>query len=62
MKLLHWALLFLVVAVIAALFSFGWVAGISLEAARILFFVFIVLFVLSLLGGFVRRGDPGPPL
>ena len=62
MKLLHWALIFLVIAVIASLFSFGFVASMSYDAAKIIFFVFIVLFVLSLLGGLVRRGDVGPPL
>jgi uncharacterized membrane protein YtjA (UPF0391 family) len=61
MKLLHWALIFLVIAVIASLFSFGFVADMSYSAAKIVFFVFIVLFVLSLLGGLVRR-DVGPPL
>ncbi len=44
------AIVFLVVAVIAALFGFGNVAGTSIYAAKILFFVFIVLAVLSFLG------------
>jgi uncharacterized membrane protein YtjA (UPF0391 family) len=52
--MLRWAILFLVIALIASLFSFGFVAGISMEAARILFFVFIVLAVLSFLGGSFR--------
>jgi uncharacterized membrane protein YtjA (UPF0391 family) len=54
--MLRWALLFLVVAIIAALFGFGGVAGISVDIARILFFVFLVLFVVSLLLG-RRTGD-----
>jgi uncharacterized membrane protein YtjA (UPF0391 family) len=49
--MLRWALLFLVVALVAALFGFGGVAGISMDAAKILFFVFLVLFVVSLLMG-----------
>jgi uncharacterized membrane protein YtjA (UPF0391 family) len=49
--MLRWALLFLVVALISALFGFVGVAGISMEAARILFFVFLVLFIISLVAG-----------
>jgi uncharacterized membrane protein YtjA (UPF0391 family) len=49
--MLRWALLFLVVALVAALFGFTNVAGTSMQAAQILFFVFLVLFVVSLLMG-----------
>jgi uncharacterized membrane protein YtjA (UPF0391 family) len=49
--MLRWALLFLVVALIAALFGFTDVAGTSMVAARILFFVFLVIFVISLVLG-----------
>jgi len=53
--MLRMAILFLVIALIAALFGFDLVAGFSIYAAKILFFVFIVLAVLALLGGVVRR-------
>jgi uncharacterized membrane protein YtjA (UPF0391 family) len=49
--MLRWALTFLVVALIAALFGFTNVAGTSMVAAKILFFVFLVLFVVSLIAG-----------
>jgi uncharacterized membrane protein YtjA (UPF0391 family) len=49
--MLSWALLFLVIALIAALFGFTGVAGTSMVAAKILFFVFLVLFVVSLIAG-----------
>lgn len=49
--MLRWALLFLVVALIAALFGFTDVAGTSMVAARVLFFVFLVIFIVSLLLG-----------
>lgn len=49
--MLRWALLFLVVALIAALFGFTNLAGTSIVAAKILFFVFLVLFVVSLITG-----------
>ena len=47
--MLRWSLAFLIVALIAGLFGFTPVAGASYEAAKILFFVFLVLFVVSLL-------------
>ncbi len=54
--MLYWALVFFVVSVVAALFGFGNVAAGSADIARILFFVFVVLFVISLIMGLVRRG------
>jgi uncharacterized membrane protein YtjA (UPF0391 family) len=53
--MLGWALTFLVVALIAGLFGFGLIAGVSYQIAQILFFVFLVLFVISLIAGGVRR-------
>ena len=49
--MLRLSLVFLLVALIAALFGFGVVEGYSLMAAKILFFVFLVLFVISLVTG-----------
>lgn len=49
--MLRWALMFLVIALISALFGFTDVAGTSMVAAKILFFVFLVLFVVSLVVG-----------
>jgi len=54
-NLLHYALIFLVVALVAAAVGFGGVAGFAMEAARLLFWVFIVLFIISLVAGLVRR-------
>jgi uncharacterized membrane protein YtjA (UPF0391 family) len=54
--LLHYAIIFLVVALIAAAVGFGGAAGVAMEGARLLFWVFIVLFVISLVAGLVRRG------
>jgi uncharacterized membrane protein YtjA (UPF0391 family) len=53
--MLRWALLFLVVAIIAAVFGFGGIAAGAVDIARILFFVFLVLFIVSLLTGWVRQ-------
>jgi uncharacterized membrane protein YtjA (UPF0391 family) len=52
--MLRLAILFLVIALIASLFGFGLVTGVAVEAAKIVFFVFIILAVLSFLGGALR--------
>ncbi|MGE0700300.1 MAG: DUF1328 domain-containing protein [Hyphomicrobiaceae bacterium] len=54
-NLLYYAIVFLVVALVAAFLGFGGVAGTAMEGARILFWVAIVLFVISLVVGFIRR-------
>lgn len=54
-NLLHYAIVFLVVALVAAFLGFGGVAGTAMEGARILFWVAIVLFLVSAVVGFVRR-------
>ncbi|OYX32045.1 MAG: hypothetical protein B7Y99_09135 [Caulobacterales bacterium 32-69-10] len=52
--MLRWALIFLVVALIAGALGFGGVAGASMGIAQVLFFVFVVLFVVSLIAHLVR--------
>ena len=56
--MLYWALVFLIVALVAGLFGFGLIAGTSYTIAKILFFVFLVLFVISLLAGGFRGRRP----
>lgn len=56
--MLHYAVVFFVIAIIAALFGFGGIAAGAAEIAKILFFIFLALFVASVLVGLVRR-DPG---
>jgi uncharacterized membrane protein YtjA (UPF0391 family) len=56
--MLRLALLFLVVALVAAFFGFGLVADLSFEAARVLFFIFVVLAVLFFIGNFLRGAPP----
>ena len=55
-NLLHWAIIFLIVAIVAAVLGFGGAAGTAMEGARLLFWVAIVLFVISLVVQFARRG------
>jgi uncharacterized membrane protein YtjA (UPF0391 family) len=52
---LYYALVFFVIAVIAALFGFGGIAAGAVEIAKILFFIFLVLFVVSFAIGLLRR-------
>jgi uncharacterized membrane protein YtjA (UPF0391 family) len=47
---------FLVVAVVAAVLGFGGVAGTAMAGAQLLFWVAIVLFIISLVAGLFRRG------
>jgi len=49
--MLSWSILFLIIAVVAAVLGFGVIAGTAATLAKILFFVFLVLFVISLLTG-----------
>jgi uncharacterized membrane protein YtjA (UPF0391 family) len=54
-SLLHYAVVFLVIALVAAAVGFGGVAGVAMEGAKLLFWVFIILFLVSLVAGLVRR-------
>jgi len=56
--MLNWAVTFLIIALIAAVFGFGGIAASAVGFAKILFFVFLVLFVVSLLMGGIRRPTP----
>jgi uncharacterized membrane protein YtjA (UPF0391 family) len=56
--MLGWALTFLVVALVAAVLGFGGIAGLSIEIARIIFFVAIVLFLISAVVGLLRGRSP----
>lgn len=56
MNLLHWAIVFLVVAIVAAALGFGGVAGTAMEGARIFVWIFLILFIVSLIVGLLRRG------
>ncbi len=54
--MLSWALAFLVIALVAALLGFGSIAGTAAGIAKILCFVFVALFAISLFIG--RRTPP----
>ena len=52
--MLNWAITFLMIAILAAVFGFGGIAGVSVDFAKILFFMFLVLFLLSFIFGSKR--------
>ena len=53
--MLGWAVLFLIIALVAALFGFGVIASAAADIAMILFWVFVVIFLVTLVLGLVRR-------
>lgn len=54
--MLYWAAVFLIIALIAAVLGFGGIAASAAGIAKILFFVFLVLFAATLLGQLFRGG------
>ena len=52
--MLSWSITFLIIALIAALLGFGGIAGASIELAKIIFFIAIVLFLVSAVVGLAR--------
>ncbi|NQE62475.1 DUF1328 domain-containing protein [Caulobacter sp. RHG1] len=52
--MLNWAVTFLVIALIAALLGFTSVAGTAIGIAKILFYIFLILFVVSLVSHLFR--------
>ena len=57
--MLRLAILFLVIALLAAFMGYAGIASLSWEAVRIFFFVFLVLAVLSFLGSGYRTRRAG---
>lgn len=53
--MLYWALVFLIVAILAALLGFGVIASAAAGIAKLLFFVFLVAFLVSLVMHVARR-------
>jgi uncharacterized membrane protein YtjA (UPF0391 family) len=54
--MLYWAVMFLVIPLIAALLGFGGVATAAAGIAKILFYIFLVIFLVTLIMGLGRRG------
>jgi len=56
--MLGWAVTFLLIALIAAFLGFGGIAIVSIELAKIVFFVAIILFAISAIIGLLRGREP----
>ena len=52
---LGWALVFLIVAVIAGILGFGAISGVSLVIAKWLAIIFVILFVISVIAHTIKR-------
>jgi uncharacterized membrane protein YtjA (UPF0391 family) len=52
--MLSWVVTFLVIALIAGILGFGGIAGASIEIAKIIFFIAVVLFLVSAVVGLAR--------
>ncbi|MCC7345788.1 MAG: DUF1328 domain-containing protein [Variibacter sp.] len=59
--MLGWAITFLIVALVAALLGFGGIAGLSMEIAKIIFFVAVALFAIAAIVGLFRGRSPTVP-
>jgi uncharacterized membrane protein YtjA (UPF0391 family) len=59
--MLNWAIVFLIVALIAGVLGFGGISATAAGIAKILFFIFLVLFLVSLIARLVQ-GRRTPPL
>jgi uncharacterized membrane protein YtjA (UPF0391 family) len=53
--MLYYAAMFFVIAVVAAIFGFGGIAAGAVGIAKILFFIFLILFIGSLIWGLMSR-------
>jgi uncharacterized membrane protein YtjA (UPF0391 family) len=52
--MLSWVVTFLIVALIAGILGFGGIAGASVEIAKMIFFIAVILFLVSAVVGLVR--------
>lgn len=54
--MLNWALAFFILALVAALLGFGGIASMAAGVAQILFYLFLIVFLVTLVFGLARRG------
>jgi uncharacterized membrane protein YtjA (UPF0391 family) len=52
--MLSWVVTFLIIALVAGLLGFGGIAGTSIEIAKVIFFIAVILFLVSAVFGVVR--------
>ena len=56
--MIRWAIIFLVVALVAAVLGFGGIAKFSFEIAKFIAIIAIILFVIALVAGGLRGRGP----
>jgi len=52
--MLSWVVTFLIIALVAGILGFGGIAGVSIEIAKTIFFIAVVLFLISAVVGLAR--------
>jgi uncharacterized membrane protein YtjA (UPF0391 family) len=57
LTMLSWVVTFLIVALIAGILGFGGIAGVSIEIAKTIFFIAVVLFLVSAVVGLARGSN-----
>jgi uncharacterized membrane protein YtjA (UPF0391 family) len=55
--MLYWAVIFFIIAIVSGLFGFGAIASASAGIAQILFYLFLIAFVLSIILHLARKVD-----
>ena len=60
--MLTWTAIFLVIALVAAVFGFGGIAVGAAGIAKVLFFIFLIAFAVTLMLGVSGRTPPRPRL
>jgi len=56
--MLYWAAVFFIIAIVAGFLGFTGIAVATAEIAKIWFFIFLVLFALSVVASLLRRSPP----
>ncbi|NLF30175.1 MAG: DUF1328 domain-containing protein [Planctomycetes bacterium] len=57
--MLYWALVFFIIAIVAAIFGFGGIAAGAAAIAQVLFWIFLVVFIAALIAGLLLRHRHG---
>jgi uncharacterized membrane protein YtjA (UPF0391 family) len=60
--MLRWALAFFIIAIIAGVLGFGGIAAGASDIARVCFFFFVVIFLVSLVWGLMTGRKILPPV
>jgi len=60
--MLRWAFAFFIIAIVAGVLGFGGIAAGASDIARVCFFFFVVIFVVSLVWGLMTGKKPLPPV